>query len=75
MDSVQRTLDTGDEIASVQIIRNSEQIFDERADDVSVQFIMRDHQLKHGEYWYYTRVVQRDGHMAWSSPVWVTVTK
>jgi hypothetical protein len=23
--------------------------------------------------WYYARVVQEDGQMAWSSPVWVTV--
>ena len=26
-----------------------------------------------GTHWYYLRVVQDDGEMAWSSPIWVTV--
>jgi hypothetical protein len=28
-----------------------------------------------GENRYYVRVVQKDGNMAWSSPVWVTKKK
>ena len=34
-----------------------------------------DEDMLKGENRYYIRVVQRDGNMAWSSPVWVTKTK
>ena len=29
-------------------------------------------EARSGDY-YYLRVIQRDGHMAWSSPIWVDV--
>ena len=28
-----------------------------------------------GTHYYYVRVTQQDGQMAWSSPMWVTVAK
>jgi hypothetical protein len=28
-----------------------------------------------GADWYYVRAVQEDGHMAWSSPVWVEAAR
>jgi hypothetical protein len=31
-----------------------------------------DPEMLDGENRYYVRVIQRDGNMAWSSPVWVT---
>jgi hypothetical protein len=31
-----------------------------------------DPKMLDGENRYYVRVIQRDGNMAWSSPVWVT---
>lgn len=30
--------------------------------------------LTSGTYWYYVRVVQSDGHDAWSAPMWITYT-
>jgi hypothetical protein len=30
-----------------------------------------DEQMLDGENRYYVRVIQRDGNMAWSSPIWV----
>ncbi|MBI24088.1 MAG: hypothetical protein CMN05_10935, partial [Roseibacillus sp.] len=36
---------------------------------------LTDEDMLEGENRYYVRVVQSDGNMAWSSPVWVTKTK
>lgn len=38
--------------------------------DMSVRALDKAHTT--GTDYYYVRVVQRDGHMAWSSPIWVT---
>jgi hypothetical protein len=62
-----------DEIASVEIIRNGEKMFDEKAEGVFVNYLLKDTQMKPGTSWYYSRILQKDGNMAWSSPVWVTV--
>ncbi|MBC7289444.1 MAG: DUF3604 domain-containing protein, partial [Armatimonadetes bacterium] len=37
-----------------------------------VSFRWRDEKLSPGTSWYYLRVMQTDGEMAWSSPIWVT---
>jgi hypothetical protein len=60
-------------ISSVEIIRNGEKMFVEKANDVFVQFMLEDLHLKSGTSWYYARVLQEDGNMAWSSPVWVNM--
>ena len=62
-----------DKISSVEIIRNGEKMFVEKVKDVSVQFLLEDPQLQRGTSWYYARVLQEDGNMAWSSPVWVNM--
>ncbi len=62
-----------DEIVSVEIIRNGEKIFEEKADGVFVHYFLKDPQPPPGTSWYYARVLQKDGNMAWSSPVWITM--
>ncbi len=62
-----------DEIVSVEIIRNGEKIFKEKADGVFVHYLLKDSQPQPGTSWYYARVLQKDGNMAWSSPVWITM--
>ena len=62
-----------DEIVSVEIIRNGEQIIKEKAEGVFVHYLLKDSQPQSGTSWYYARVLQKDGNMAWSSPVWVTM--
>ncbi|MCK6558758.1 CehA/McbA family metallohydrolase [bacterium] len=37
-----------------------------------VRFEFKDEQAAAGTHWYYVRVVQEDGEMAWSSPIWIT---
>ncbi len=62
-----------DEIISVEIIRNGEKIFEEKAEGVFVHYLLKDPQPQSGKSWYYARILQKDGNMAWSSPVWITV--
>jgi len=62
-----------DDIESVEIIRNGEKVFVGKGEGVFVQFLVEDPRPSSGTYWYYARVLQKDGNMAWSSPVWVAV--
>jgi hypothetical protein len=39
----------------------------------AVKFSYRDIEPPEGENYYYVRVQQTDGQLAWSSPIWVTI--
>ena len=41
-------------------------------DGTTFEKTISDEEMLEGENRYYVRVIQRDGNMAWSSPVWVT---
>ncbi len=62
-----------DEIDVIEIIRNGEVVLAQEVEGVFAQFLVEDPEPPRGESWYYARVLQKDGNMAWSSPVWVTV--
>ena len=62
-----------DEIDRVEVIRNGEVVFSEKGEGVLAQQLLQDASPPKGTSWYYARVIQKDGQMAWSSPVWVTV--
>jgi hypothetical protein len=59
-----------DVIARVEIVRNNEDIHTVVADAARVEVGWMDRDREGGDT-YYARVTQADGHMAWSSPVWV----
>jgi hypothetical protein len=59
-----------DAIDLVEILENAVVIRREEPGSAKVEFLHR-HSLKPGAY-YRVRLVQRDGEMAWSSPVWCT---
>ena len=62
----------------VTLVRNNEDILFAGKDfheGLGARKVYVDENLEPGRYWYYLRVVQEDGEMAWSSPIWVTVTK
>jgi hypothetical protein len=61
-----------DDIEVIEIIRNGVPVFGTKGNGVFAQFLMQDPEPPTGDSWYYVRVVQKDGNMAWSSPVWVT---
>lgn len=62
-----------DEIDKIEIIRNGVPVFSEKGEGVFTQFLIEDPEPQHGTSWYYARVLQKDGNMAWSSPIWVTI--
>jgi hypothetical protein len=55
----------------VEVIRNNQFVFSDRPGKASVELRYEDNDPKPGESYYYVRVEQRNGQMAWSSPVWV----
>ena len=61
------------EIDRVEVIRNGDVVFSEKGDGVFAQYLLEDKDPPAGTSWYYAKIVQKDGQMAWSSPVWVTV--
>ena len=62
-----------DKIDRVEIIRNGVPILREKGEGVFIQLLIEDPEPQKNTSWYYARVLQKDGNMAWSSPVWVTV--
>lgn len=60
-------------LSRVEVIRNGETVFSGRGDGVFARQILEDPEPPEGSSWYYLKVTQADGQMAWSSPVWVTV--
>jgi hypothetical protein len=62
-----------EDIEVIEIIRDGEMAYREKGEGVLALSSWKDTEPSPGTHWYYARVVQKDGNMAWSSPVWVTV--
>ncbi|MBI3698774.1 MAG: hypothetical protein HY238_28545, partial [Acidobacteria bacterium] len=58
-------------IQKVEVIRNNAYIHTQAGADRSVEFTYVDNQPLPGESYYYIRVEQTDGQLAWSSPIWI----
>ena len=58
-------------IAKIEIVRNGDVIYGVQDGGCEANLSLRDYNLHQRENYYYARVVQADGHRAWSSPVWV----
>jgi len=59
-------------LRKVEVIRNGEVILDHSAGGWVAELDFRDAPPKAAESYYYVRITQEDGEMAWSSPVWLT---
>jgi hypothetical protein len=53
-------------------VKNNAFVFSAHPQKASVQLTYEDSDAKSGESYYYVRVQQSDGQMAWSSPMWIT---
>lgn len=63
-------------VDTVEIVRNNKFVFTNHPKKTaSVQLTYEDSDAKPGESYYYVRVQQTDGQMAWSSPMWITPAK
>ena len=58
-------------LRKVEVIRNNQYIHSHAASGPAVDFTYVDNEPPVGEVYYYIRVEQADGQLAWSSPVWI----
>jgi hypothetical protein len=58
-------------VGSVQLVRDGNYIhqFSPNRQEADLEFY--DVSAGPGEHWYYVRLEQQDGELAWSSPIWV----
>lgn len=65
-----KAIGTGD-IAAVRLIRDGNFIYEIEPGRQEAEFDYMDAEAGPGEHWYYVRVEQANGELAWSSPIWV----
>ncbi len=58
-------------LSSLTLLRNNEEIETLETCTQQAELEHRDEEPLEGATWYYARVLQRDGAMAWSSPIWI----
>ncbi len=59
-------------IKEVAVVRDNRYVHTREGDGERMEFDFREQSLDAGEHYYYIRVEQEDGNVAWSSPIWVT---
>ena len=59
-------------LGSVVLIRDNQYVFSSEPGTEQYQLRYRENALAPGEHYYYVRVEQKDGNVAWSSPLWIT---
>ncbi len=64
-----------EKLEKVEIIRNNQNIHTEEPGEKSVTLEYVDKKRLNKNTYYYMRVTQADGHMAWSSPIWISTGK
>ena len=65
-----RVIGTG-AIQQIDVIKNARFLFTRRPNTVQDSFEYADQGEEAAKAWYYVRVLQQDGQLAWSSPIWV----
>jgi hypothetical protein len=60
-------------ILRVDLIRNNQYIYNSAPDKRDVELSYVDMEAKPGLNYYYFRVVQEDGEVAWASPMWINL--
>ena len=59
-------------LKKVVVIRDNKYIYTQEPRGETYDLRYRENQLTPGEHYYYVRAEQKDGNVAWSSPIWVT---
>jgi len=62
-----------DLVEKAEIVRNGRFVYSHSPNARQFEFEFQDTNPPAGEAYYYVRLRQRNGHLAWSSPVWVTL--
>jgi hypothetical protein len=58
-------------VQQIDVIKCGKFIYTVRPGEKQARFELTDREFGPGESWYYARVLQQDGQLAWSSPMWV----
>ncbi len=58
-------------LAKIDVLRDNTYLHSVPGRGESAEFVYRDEKRPPGEHYYYVRVAQQDGNVAWSSPIWV----
>lgn len=61
-----------DKIAAIHLVRDASYVYKVEPGKQEAEFEFLDLEAGPGEHWYYVRVEQQDGELAWSSPIWIT---
>ncbi len=61
-----------DDIKEIVVVRDNAYVHTQAGDGERLDLEFREQSLEPGEHFYYVRVEQEDGNVAWSSPIWVT---
>ena len=59
-------------LKKVVVVRDNQYIYTQEPQGETYDLRYRENQLTPGEHYYYVRAEQKDGNVAWSSPIWVT---
>ncbi len=60
-----------DQIAAIHLIRDGSYVYKVEPGSQDAEFEYLDVGAGAGSHWYYVRVEQEDGELAWSSPIWI----
>ncbi len=58
-------------LRKVEVIRDNQYVYSQEPRGESYELRYRDNAISPGEHYYYVRVEQQDGNMAWGSPIWI----
>jgi hypothetical protein len=58
-------------IQQIDVVKSGKFIYTSHPGEKEARFELTDREYGPGESWYYVRVLQQDGQLAWSSPMWV----
>jgi hypothetical protein len=58
-------------LKKVVVVRDNEYIYSNEPQGETFDLRYRENSLTPGQHYYYVRVEQKDGNVAWSSPIWV----
>ena len=61
-----------DKISAIHLVRDAAYIYKVEPGKQEAEFEYLDVDAGPGDHWYYVRVEQADGELAWSSPIWIS---
>ena len=60
-----------DRISAIHVVRDAAYVYKVEPGNAEAEFEYLDVDAGPGDHWYYVRVEQVDGELAWSSPIWI----